>query len=169
MAVDAETFGHHIKGNLSLLRELLDSDELEFVGISDLLVLPLEKREIEPVEATWGAMEQENGARVFIRWDNEDNPIHALQWELFNLALSVGVHESASPDILDKALHSDQFWWASMAPCWHAQMIIRGVDMLYQSVAANAEDNDDVQKAKGLYDSLVRRVNENGAGEVRIC
>ncbi len=169
LAVDAETFGHHIKGNLSLLRELLDSDELEFVGISDLLTLPLEKQAIEPVEATWGVIEQEKGERVFIRWDNEDNPIHVLQWELFNLALSVGVHESANPDVLDKALHSDQFWWASMSPCWHAEMIKRGTDMLKNAIDSSPKvTKTDKKKAERLYANILREVELKDTGVV-VC
>jgi len=33
-------------------------------------------------------------------------------------------------NLLDKALHSDQYWWASHNPYWHYKMVVKGADML---------------------------------------
>ncbi len=50
-------------------------------------------------------------------------------------------------ELLDKAIHSDQFWWASARPCWHYQMVERGARMLKNVVST--------RQAKELYDKII--------------
>lgn len=159
LAVDAETFGHHNSHNLSLFAQLLSQDEIELVTVRELVDLIPETRFIEPVESSWGvSIEQKDGEREFPRWDNPDNKIHKLQWELFNLAIAQGKHTSVEPDELDKALHSDQFWWASKVPCWHPGMVLKGTDSLFR-VFKMSSDKDSFQRAERIVSQIKECVN----------
>ncbi|NTV30778.1 hypothetical protein HGA91_02250 [candidate division WWE3 bacterium] len=156
LAMDAETFGHHHPHNLTLLEDLMNEESIEMVTMSELTSTIDQITEVSPVVSTWGiAVEGSEGKPIFPRWDNPDNPIHALQWELFNLAVSVRSHTSNIPDNLDRGVNSDQFWWASANPCWYPEMIRRGADFLrqsiYQSVLSSPEQ-------KQLADELVQSI-----------
>lgn len=52
-------------------------------------------------------------------------------------------------ELLDKALHSDQFWWASGEPFYHYQMVERGARMLRDVVST--------ERAQELYDKITRK------------
>lgn len=59
--------------------------------------------------------------------------------------------------MLDKALHSDQFWWASHRPFWHPGMVKRGAEMLLKTVnAAPGVSREERGRAKKLYDEIAK-------------
>jgi len=157
IAVDAETFGHHRRDRIELLRKILVSPHTELVTVSELLDMGFPQESVEPVRSTWGVtLEDDNQKRTFPRWDNPDNPVHQLQWELFNLALMSCGHSSSEPDTLDRALHSDQFWWASHNPCWLPQMVERGARMLRDAVIESVQTTDTHKEyARKLYQQIV--------------
>ena len=86
--------------------------------------------------------------KIYPRSNLPDNPIHKLQWQLTDLAIKAGKdlpdNEKARV-LLDKALHSDQYWWASHNPYWHYQMVIRGSDML-RDVIRQSKNSSDSEK-----------------------
>ncbi|MCL4382716.1 MAG: hypothetical protein M1575_00865 [Patescibacteria group bacterium] len=152
IAMDGETFGHHQPQQLSFLEELLNGSSkdqrLKLVTISDLFNFFPVAGEIEPKFSTWG--------ESFDRWDNPQNPIHRLQWQLFNLALKVG--EQATEEVhvlLDRAIHSDQFWWASHHPCWHPKMVERGAKMLQDVVLKSSTSELEKNQAVSLYKEII--------------
>ncbi len=74
-------------------------------------------------------------------WQAPGNYIHKLQWEhvdligqLVETALAVADnavskrHAEIARGLMDPALHSCQFWWASRRPHWDVNMIARGLD-----------------------------------------
>ena len=120
-AMDGETFGHHRPGMEQLLFEIYRSKEMQTIMISDLPKYFPEATPIEPLSSTWALMEKDLEQNApFSRWLDPGNTIHEQQWELVDLAIKV-VHGSDQKDpawpvvrtALDRALHSDQFWWAS--------------------------------------------------------
>lgn len=149
-AMDGETFGHHHPGQLRFLEEILaagQAEEFELVTLSDLISRFKDGQELKVEKSTWG--------EGWDRWDNPQNPIHHLQWELFRRAVS-SVEESKSKGaqlLLDKAVHSDQFWWASHTPCWHYQLVERGARMLRDTVLATGVS--DQGRAEQLYTQIV--------------
>lgn len=170
IALDGETFGHHHHGNLRFLQELMETPKVELVTISQLLKL-YPTRVVEPVTSTWGITRKEAlKGRVFPRWDNPANLVHRLQWQLFNLALRVGEHRGSQSDLLDKALHSDQFWWAGHNPCWHPEMVEKGARMLMEVVKNSSRTSkDDCQQARKLYREIVETGREMFGMEVIPC
>lgn len=159
-AMDGETFGHHWPGRENFLGELLGKSGMETIFISEVPKYFKEEREADLMESTWGAgYEQTLKGEVYPRWNNPSAALHPLQWELTHLAIDT-VTSSAKPDkalpILDRALHSDQYWWASASPCWHPTMVRRGAGLLAKAILetpdAPASARSRAQKlAKEIY------------------
>ena len=101
--------------------------------------------------------------KPFSRWKDEDNEIHKLQWELTRLALeAIKKADSENPAflearlLLDRALHSDQYWWASAKPWWSVEMIERGAKELSGAVLKMPGISGETkEKAKELYKSII--------------
>lgn len=159
-AMDGETFGHHRPGLENLLFELLQSPEIEPVAVSDLVEKFPDHIGIEPYDSTWAITKKDlNNHVAFSRWNSEDNIIHKKQWELTNLAIEVVHRDSVGEEVrgmLDRALHSDQYWWASASPWWNIEMIERGAHELKSVVMeAPKASSEEKQKADDLYDDIL--------------
>lgn len=159
-AMDGETFGHHRPGMERALMELLTLPEVPTVLLSEL---PEKFPRVEAVEArpaTWALMEKDLEKRIpFARWDDPDNEIQKLQWELTGLAIET-VRNSKDPgesrEMLDRAMHSDQYWWASARPWWSLEMIERGAFELRETILAVPDAPEEVkQKARELYFGII--------------
>jgi hypothetical protein len=162
-AMDGETFGHHRPGLEQLLFEIYHDSDLQTVLISDLLP-SFPHQDIAPVPSTWALMEKDlEQKKPFSRWYDEDNDIHRMQWQLTNLAIDLMTHAPAADagyaharELLDKAIHSDQYWWASARPWWSIEMIERGARELYDTILATPGADDKAkEQAKHLYHSIV--------------
>jgi len=83
-------------------------------------------------------------------WKDPGNAIHFYQWEHLNICfeLTDQAQDYADNDdarqyadiaraLLDEAVHSDQFWWASRRPMWEINLISRGL-MQQREVILNA-------------------------------
>ncbi|TSC53703.1 MAG: hypothetical protein LiPW16_320, partial [Microgenomates group bacterium LiPW_16] len=58
--------------------------------------------------------------------------------------------------LLDRALHSDQFWWASHSPCWHPKMIERGARMLRDVEMLDPRVGEkEKRQAQKLYNDII--------------
>lgn len=163
-AMDGETFGHHRPGLEQLLFEIYHSKLLTTVFISDLPKHFTEREAVDPLPSTWALMEKDlERNKPFSRWQDDDNIIHTMQWELTRLAIDV-VHGApqddpgypAARDLLDRSLHSDQYWWASARPWWSLEMIERGAKELYGAITKTPGAAAEIkEKAKHLYHSIV--------------
>lgn len=159
-AMDGETFGHHRPDAFALLNGLYE--EFESVTISELLARFPDRIEVEPLECTWAASEDECQKGIaYPRWDNPKSPLHAKQWELFGLAVEAvkraGDH-GEERELLDKAVHSDQFWWGSHAPFWHPGMVKRGARLLLKTVNSASDTScEERHRARKLYDEIVTK------------
>jgi len=174
-AMDAETFGHHIKKwetlflgevyeeivhmepvkkGIRQLRRLVDeqkeifhsSDSLKeadigVVTISQLMQLFPAGESIEPHSSSWSTSGDDiTEGNPYPLWKSKYNSIHQLLWEHMNIvmelaykAMEVADCDSArhyadiARSTLDKALHSDQFWWANSDYRFDANMVNRGL------------------------------------------
>ncbi|MDC0449198.1 UvrB/UvrC motif-containing protein, partial [bacterium] len=163
--MDAETFGHHRIGHEKLLFEILDRTEF-FEPTTPTKILDcgleVEKTDIRP--STWTNEEQDLWeAKSFILWKDPSNPIHNVQWELLDFILdqidSFGNKNSLpyqrARDLLDKAVASDQFWWASAKPWWSLEMIEQGAFDLKDVVNVLDPGSEGVQQAEKLYRKIL--------------
>ncbi|MEX0748849.1 MAG: UvrB/UvrC motif-containing protein [Candidatus Saccharimonadales bacterium] len=161
-AMDGETFGHHRPGLQSLIFDLNQADELQTVLLSDLKDYFPDTKKVVPQASTWALMEKDLERKVpFSRWKDPDNEIHDIQWELTNhlIKLYEPVHIDQTPvkeDALDRALQSDQFWWASARPWWSIEMMERAAKNLYEAAKMAPEVKDaDISKAEALYHKII--------------
>jgi hypothetical protein len=209
-AMDAETFGHHIKNweklfleevyqalepteplgrgvqQLQLLadehRDILglvekaEAREIEVVTISDLLDIFPRGSSIEPKPSSWSTTGEDLDANnPYPLWADPNNQIHQLQWEHMNICIDMVEKAMEGADnetskyyagiargLLDRALHSDQFWWASRRPMWDINLINRGL-MQQTEVLLNAykatktSGAGDEEKAECYYREIAAR------------
>ena len=163
-AMDGETFGHHRPGLEHLLFEIYESKLIETVTISELADRFPSRTAVEPLPSTWAMMEKDlEQNQPFSRWRDPNNAIHVLQWKLTDLAVNSVHHAhpsdptySAARIALDRALHSDQYWWASAKPWWSLEMIERGSKEL-RDVVLLCPGVDEKQKtqAQELYQQII--------------
>lgn len=138
--MDGETFGHHRPGLEKLLFEIFDDPEFNLVTISELLNKYTMTADVTPVISTWASSEQDIKQGVqFASWKDPQNPIHTLQWKLFDLVnKSVPASRQGEMDI---ASASDHYFWASAKPWWSLEMIEDGAHQLMQIVKNSQTEN----------------------------
>jgi len=163
-AMDGETFGHHRLGLEKLLFDIYESPELPTATISEIVTLFLKTENVVPLESSWALMHKDQArTEPMSRWHSPSNDIHLLQWSLTNLAIElVEQADKNHPDfeaarnLLDEALHSDQYWWASAKPWWSLEMIERGAfDLLQSCIAIPGASPAQKEKANKLYIEII--------------
>ncbi len=96
---------------------------------------------VEPRPSSWSTTHEDLDAGVpYPLWKAPGNYIHKLQWEHVDIALELVAkaqevadgavsqrHAEIARGLMDPALHSCQFWWASRRPHWDINMIARGL------------------------------------------
>jgi len=137
-AMDGETFGHHRPGLEKTLFNIMEETSDIQVFFSDLLLLYDKKDEINPIPCTWASAEEDIKRGVqFYSWKDPKNEVHKNQWRFLNYLVSVAGEKKLSPslsDKLDRAMASDQFFWASGEPWWSIEMIERGAWAMLQAL-----------------------------------
>ena len=163
-AMDGETFGHHRPGLEKVLAAIYQDPRFEPHFISELPNLFPKGPEVEPLPSSWGLEGNElRRGIIYPRWDYPGNSIQSRQWQLLNLAIKsvwatskTDVNYPGVRDLLDKALHSDQFWWAGARPNWHFRMVEAGARMLKDVVwQASGASEEDKAQATQLHQEII--------------
>ena len=162
--MDGETFGHHRPGLDKLLLGIFKSTDFDLIKISDLPKFYTKIEEITPVNSTWASSEQdiERGIQ-FLSWRDPDNEIHHWQKELVDLVLdSFYQMDKSLPQygdmrrLMDEALSSDQFWWASAKPWWSLEEIVKGAVMCFSIIKdIPGISKEKIDHASFLYEKIV--------------
>lgn len=122
VGMDAETFGHHHKGYIKDLREFLDDMAAKGPGrgyvlekISEICA-SFPKKPLEVPSGSWSTSYEDAKNNIpFPLWDHPQNPVHHLLWKLTRTVVRHKDHMTSECRlILDRALNSCQFWWASL-------------------------------------------------------
>lgn len=172
---DGEAYGHHQKELDHVLGQLYHRKALETITISELPEHFPVAQEVEPIPSTWGTSEKEVAEKnYYARWHHIDNEIHDKQWALTELAiravngnvdsfelsqetsfeknrLNSGFANGRPRELLDEALYSCHYWWASARPWWSIELVERGARALADVVA----------KAEGL-EGGIREAEDRG-------
>jgi predicted glycosyl hydrolase (DUF1957 family) len=177
LAMDGETFGHHVKHAINdflipLFGALPHRQDVSMCTISDIVDrFPLgEKQSIRA--SSWSTMPYDLAHDVpFPLWFDPNNEIHIEQHRFFMYALTL-IHLSAkyrecmnnekksifdnARNLLDRGIHSCQQWWASRRPYYSPDMILRGLnEILMASVNAKRSLPDNVPDIKDAMELIM--------------
>jgi alpha-amylase/alpha-mannosidase (GH57 family) len=175
LAMDGETFGHHVKHAITkflipLFQALPTRNDVKICTISQIIKrFPKGFTQI-PRASSWSTMPYDLATDVpFPLWFDPNNEIHIEQHRFFMYALTL-IHLSSkyrdsmneekkrifdnARNLLDRGIHSCQQWWASRRPFYSPDMILRGLnEVLMASVNAKRsipENKPDIKDAMEL-------------------
>ncbi len=177
-AMDGETFGHHRPGLELLLEDIFKSDKIKTARYEDLLDSFKIGDSVSIVPSTWALIPTELlKDQPYQRWLNRDNKVNQMQWQLTHFAIEkvstskyrfndlndknrkLSIKEKQwyrARSILDKAIHSDQYWWASARPWWSIEMIEKGAYELRESILNLPDlEDEDKKRAINLYKDII--------------
>ncbi len=117
------------------------TNEVRAVTISELLDAFPTGDPVEPIASSWSTDRDDlNTGNPFPLWQDKENEIHRLQWEHIGICIDIVSRALKDSDndesrksaliargLLDRALHSCQFWWASRRPMWDINLIHMGL------------------------------------------
>ena len=136
-AFDGENLGHHNPQMAKIFASIIDSHQFKTLTISELLQQYKKFVTVDPLASSWASWEDNFEDNIaYPLWQNPDNRLHRLQWKLTYLVLNTVKGQKGNPGfdharkLLDKALMSDQYWWASGSPWWEPKIIIQGAKNL---------------------------------------
>lgn len=155
LAMDGETFGHHVKHAINnflipLFKALPNRQDVKLCTVSEI-VEKFPKKDVQtPKASSWSTMQYDLDKNVpFPLWFDPNNKIHIEQHKFFMYALTmIGIAEktvgSMNPqqkdlynnarNFLDRGIHSCQQWWASKRPWYSPDMILRGLNEVLLAV-----------------------------------
>jgi hypothetical protein len=123
---------------------------LEVVTASRLLDLFPGATPVSPGSSSWSTSGDDLARGVpYPLWNDPSNRLQGLLWRHLRLCIELvdtcsrvkpgeaRRHAEIARGLLDQALHSCQFWWASRRPMWDVNMIERGLAE-QRAVALNA-------------------------------
>lgn len=171
-ALDGETFGHHHRGLDEVLMQAYKETDFEPSFLTSIVKQVKQKEEVSITPCSWSSNDAELASGIsYGLWKHPQNEIHRLQWSLTGLAVQAFNQSqggSAKPPknirtLLDRALHSDQYWWASSESYFgkkrikiHWGMIMAGAFLLNEVVQeAPAVSSKTRGEAQKIYNRLV--------------
>jgi len=163
-------------GGLFQAREMAESREVQAVTISGLLDIFPRGLAVEPKASSWSTSNDDiEAGNPYPLWKNKDNAIHQFQWEHLEIAMAMvnkAIKEAKSDAtkhyahiaraLLDAALHSCQFWWASRRPMWDINLIDKGLEQQREVIlnaykAISMSDCGDEDKKEYYYRVVAAR------------
>lgn len=176
-AMDAETFGHHIRNwerlFLAEAFTLFKKAGFKIATLSELLRAFPSKDSKPPINSSWSTSREEIAQKNYYPlWRNPGNVVHELQWEYLQICfdsvkraghLKDGEQALRFYDIarslLDKAVYSCQFWWANPGRMWDINLINKGL-ILQEEALFNAFKSIMVSNAaeKNIRRSVSRKL-----------
>lgn len=186
LAMDGETFGHHVKHAIKdFLNPLFDNlphrNDVRLCTISEIIERFSKGPKQTPRASSWSTMPYDLAHDIpFPLWFDPNNEIHIEQHRFFMYALTL-IHLSAkyresmdeerknifdnARNLLDRGIHSCQQWWASARPWYNTDMILRGLnEVLMASVNAKRsipENIPDIKEAMELImDDMLKAQNK---------
>ncbi|MFC1807589.1 hypothetical protein ACFL0T_04400 [Candidatus Omnitrophota bacterium] len=153
------------------------ADEVKVVTLSELFKIFPKRESIEPVPSSWSSTDEDiQQKNYYPLWKDPSNEVHKLQWEhagiCKDLVMKLGHFTSDNDEykkysdmargLLDRALYSCQWWWASKRPMWDINLINKGL-LVQEEVIFNAykaillSPMPDKEKKRFYYKVVVAR------------
>jgi len=180
LAMDGETFGHHVKhGIQNFLKPLFQSleyrDDIQMRTVSEIIDNYPKLKEQIPKTSSWSTMSfditQDN---PFPLWLDKRNELHVELYRLIMFA-TTAVHLAAkyehimdnekkeiyknARNFLDRGLHSCTQWWGSKRPWYSPDMILRGInEILLALINAKRSLPENVEEVRDVFTAIVNGV-----------
>jgi predicted glycosyl hydrolase (DUF1957 family) len=177
LAMDGETFGHHVKYAVKnflipLFDQVPNRDDVKMSTISEIIDKFPKGISQNPRDSSWSTMPYDLAHDVpFPLWSDPNNEIHIEQHRFFMYALTLihlsykyresmddqkkSIYDNAR-NLLDRGIHSCQQWWASKRPWYSTDMILRGLnEVLMASVNAKRSLPDNVPEIKAAMELVM--------------
>jgi predicted glycosyl hydrolase (DUF1957 family) len=178
LAMDGETFGHHVKHAITnflkpLFKTLPYRQDVKLCTISEIIDhFPIKGSQI-PRASSWSTLPYDLAHDVpFPLWFDPNNEIHIEQHRFLMYALTL-IHLSSkyreamdkekkqifdnARNLLDRGIHSCQQWWASKKPWYSPDMILRGLnEVLMASVNAKRSIPDNIPDIREAFDLIMQ-------------
>jgi alpha-amylase/alpha-mannosidase (GH57 family) len=168
IAMDAETYGHHIPGweeeflgrlydaiaapvpaARSRASRMVDASFIQPATLSEIVEEFPAGSAVTPRASSWSTTQWDlDNLTPYPLWRQPGNQFHEFLWR--HLDQTLGMFAEArrlAPEaeetrtarlFLDRALHSDQFWWASRRPHWSVPLVQRGLNMQRETIVQAA-------------------------------
>lgn len=180
LALDFETFGHHIKKYeftfLKSLMELISGDsKIQLVSISELSkYFPIKTLPILPKDSSWSTTYEDLSKNIpFPLWKHPENDIHHFYWkimrslnQLMQLADKLNLvkasweirnYYTTARYFYDRSLYSCPPWWGNqLRGMFSPNLIYKGLELIMKA-ALNAQlalEYAGVQSGEGYFDSI---------------
>jgi predicted glycosyl hydrolase (DUF1957 family) len=150
-----------------LLRDIYKSRAIGTCTISNLTIAFKHVEPIEPLPSSRSTSEEEMSEGIpYPHWSNPDNDLHKLQWQLTHFAIDAissldndDAHSRQARHILDRALYSCQYYWASCRPWWDMQIVEQGAVAIIGAIkeAKGLLPREVFTQAQGLYNDLHKK------------
>jgi alpha-amylase/alpha-mannosidase (GH57 family) len=180
LAMDGETFGHHVKHAIrNFLIPLFESlpyrNDIKLCTVSEIVDHFKVGPKQNPKASSWSTMPYDLDRNVpFPLWFDPNNPLHIEQHRFIMYALTMvhladkyreqmddgkkGLLDTAR-NLLDRGIHSCQQWWASKRPWYSPDMILRGLnEILLAVINAKRSIPDMAPDIKGANDLIIEEM-----------
>ncbi|MFA6511776.1 MAG: hypothetical protein WCV86_01450 [Patescibacteria group bacterium] len=172
-AMDGENLGHHRPESLPMWKTLVSDQGIETITVSEYLERQQSVTELIPASGSWSTLPEDIERHIaFPLWKDPENPIHMLQWRLTDAVLAVAdrcaENDHATFDAIDRAVISDQYWWASAKPWWDRDLVIRLADRMADSVERldlNAAEREEIRETVREIHSMANEWQEKGIAQ----
>ncbi|MFH0853507.1 MAG: hypothetical protein V1853_03815 [bacterium] len=165
-AFDGENLGHHRIGTDRIWEQLVTDPEVVTCTYSEAVEKFSKEVDFDIQPCSWSTRTEDikQGA-PYPLWQHPDNPIHQLQWSLTKLVIDAVNQAEKKSDrsfkkaraLLDEALASDQYWWASATPWWSMDIVIQGAERLgFVIKTLQAVSGTTVDEAHQLIQSIIK-------------
>jgi alpha-amylase/alpha-mannosidase (GH57 family) len=168
IAMDGETYGHHIPGweeeflgrlydaiaspaptGRSRAARGMDASFIHPATLSEVVERFPVGTSISPRASSWSTTQWDlDHHDPFPLWNHPGNELQRLLWRHLDHTLALyheaqqtapeGEDTHAARYALDRAEHSDQFWWASRRPHWSPALVQRGLNIQRESLLHSA-------------------------------
>ena len=141
-AFDGENLGHHSPLMDNRFEEIVEHPSIRMLTHSELFRICSIRKRVSPRASSWSSRPQDLKRGIpYPLWQYPGNALQKIQWDITNEALRFvrwGKNEKygTAQTLLDQALSSDQYWWASAMPWWGVDELLRGTSLYLRAVEA---------------------------------
>lgn len=165
---DGENLGHHNPKLLEIWFKLINTNSIKTLTYSELLSRYRNFDTVKPLPSSWASRESElKDNEPYYLWKNRKNAVHQKQWQLTNLAiknikttpLSESSHQRAR-NMLDKAMSSDQYWWAAASPWWDTNIVAQAANKLLRVFRVLGVNKTTLRQATKIHDEIIDLIEQ---------